>query len=273
MSLHGRMAAAAWLLTACAAACADWTETNNDGGPGGLDYLDDWVAVWQDADEENPDTEWFEAADLAATYGTDSGWQDNVVLLSDEDAVAYVAANKVESFTDVTVTCGLSTVDTDEEFGVVARCGDIDFDDPITEVTCYAATFNANDAGAVGEPMAFALYKIEGGAITASVASAPLVPAGYDDYILCVELTVVGGTVTAKLFEDCDSPSPLSTLEWVDASPLGGGYSGAIDLDTASADGIGSYYDTLSSVIVPEPSAALLLAAAAVGPLRRRRRR
>ncbi len=28
------------------AASGDWCETNNDGGPGGLDYMAHWVVAW-----------------------------------------------------------------------------------------------------------------------------------------------------------------------------------------------------------------------------------
>lgn len=256
---------------------ADWTETNKDGVPGGgLDYLDYWVAVYNGTDP-GPTTTWDTAANLATWFGTDPGWTGNVVHIADNDATAYAAANKVESFTNVRVTAAVSTIDIDEEFGIIARASTFDFDDEITDVSAYAATFSANNAQNPGDPMQFNLYKIVNGVIDESWTANPEVPNDFDDLITWIELsvcdTVNGPRVDARLFDDADSSSPLATLSMTDdsANPFTQGYTGVINLDTASPDGIGSYYDTLSSITIPEPGSLTLLAATVILMSRRRR--
>ena len=270
------------LMTKCAmvavlafgsAASADWIETNNDGGPGGLDYSAYWVAAWNGSDPA-PATTWYTAAALAGTFGTDAGWTGNVVNITDADAFAYAAANKVESFTDVKATVAVSTSDIDEEFGVLVRASNFSHGGSITTVDGYGATFSVDGATEVGQPMKFSLYKIVDGVVVAQDIEAPLVPASLDDFIVFIELTAEGGEIDARLFSDTGDSVALATAHLTDASPLPGGYTGVINLD-AQADGISAYYDTLSSQAIPEPTTLTL---AALGLLsfvfytRRRRR-
>ena len=251
------------ILLLVTAVHADWTETNKDGTPGGgLDYLEHWVAAWNGANPA-PATTWDTAANLATWYGTDPGWIGNVVNITDADATAYAAANKVESFTDVQATVSVSTTDLDEEFGVMVRASAFDHADPVTNVTAYAATFSANNAMNPGDPMEFNLYKIINGAIDNSQTLNPRVPAGFDDLIVTIELSAVGSSITAKLFEDADSTNALAIITFDEpGNELPDGYTGVINLDYESADGISAYYDTLSSVTIPEPATLTLLTAA-----------
>lgn len=250
---------------------ADWCETNKDGtSGGGLDYLDYWVASWNGS-TPNPATNWYTDAELSGWFGTDPGWTGNIVNITDADATAYAAANKFESFFDVKATVSVSTTDLDEEFGLTVRASDFSHGDPITAVNAYAATFSANNALNTGEPMKFTLYKIVDGIVEYSEVANPLVPAEFDDLIVFIELTAIGNQITAKLFDDADSTSPLSTIDWQDnSSPLTSGYTGVINLDYDSADGISSYYDTLNSVVIPEPCSIVLLS---LGSLLLRKRR
>ncbi|MHC4563672.1 MAG: PEP-CTERM sorting domain-containing protein [Planctomycetota bacterium] len=249
---------------------ADWTETNNDGGPGGLDYFPYWVAAYNGS-APGPATDWYTAADLAPTWGTDPGWSGNVVAISDADATAYAAENHVELFTDVRAYVAVSTVDRDEEFGVMVRASEFEMDDPPTAVTCYAATFSFNDAVNVGDPMEFNLYKIAAGVIVDETTVNPLVPVGSDDYIVAIELVAVGGDVSAWLYDDYGDATAVAELSMYDSSPLPAGYTGVINLDYETADGIGALYDTLSSEIVPEPSALAMMALGATVFVRRKR--
>lgn len=265
-------------LLFAATARADWVETNKDGVPGGgLDYLEYWVAAWNGPDAAPPSTTWDTAGNLgAAGFGYDVGWYDNVVNLADGDSTSYAAQNKYESFGDVKVTVAVSTIDTDEEFGVIARASEFQHGDDFTGVTAYAATFNANDSPGIGSPMEFKLYKIVNGQIAHTSTTYPLTPE-FDDYITFIELSVVGNHVAARLFEDADSTSPLSTIDWYDlygdgdGDPLLTGYSGVVNLEGDTADGLCSYYDTLASVVIPEPVTLSLLLLGALAALRARR--
>ncbi|MGD9109604.1 MAG: hypothetical protein PVG93_01570 [Phycisphaerales bacterium] len=248
---------------------ADWVETNKDGTPGGgLDYLDYWVAAWNGSTPD-PATNWYTASELSTWYKTDPGWTGNVVNITDADATAYAAENHFETFTDVKAVVSVSTTDTDEEFGAMVRAGYFEHDDPITSVTAYAATFSANDAAGEGDPTKFTLYKIVNGTIDYSQTKNPLIPVGFDDLIVCIELTAIGDTITAKLFEDADSTAPLETIIWQDTNPLVSGYTGVINLDYESTDGISSYYDTLSSISIPEPATISLLVLGALALVRK----
>jgi len=252
---------------------ADWLETNRDGvAGGGLDYLDYWVASWNGS-VPNPATDWYTAAYLSTWYGSDPGWTGNVVNITDADTTAYVAANKFESFTDVRATVSVSTTDLDEEFGVVVRASDFDHGDPVTNVSAYAATFNANNALNPGDPMEFNVYKIVNGQIVHSKTVNPIVPSGFDDLIVFIELTAGGSDVTARLFDDAGSATPLAfiTLDEPGNEPLPVGYSGVISLDYESADGISAYYDTLWSGVIPEPATFVFLGIGTFVLLRKRR--
>ena len=245
------------VLILAGAAEADWCETNNDNDPcGGLDHIAYWVAAWNGSGE-NPNTDWYTASYLSTWYGTDSGWVSNVVNITDEDATAYAAANKVESFYNVRAYVSLSTADLDEEFGVIVRASDFDFEDPITDVSGYAATFSVNNATGPGDPMLFSLYKIVNGVIVDSETANPEVPVGFDDLITLIELTAYGGDITARLFDDSDDTVPLQTLNMTDSAPLGAGYTGVINLDYISTDGISSFYDTLWSLTINDPAGDL----------------
>ncbi len=258
-------------LTLASQVRADWTETNNDGGPGALDHAATWVAAWNGA-IPGPDTGWDTAANLAAAgFGSDPGWTGNVVNISDEDATAYAAANKVESFTDVKATVAVSTGDTSEEFGVLVRASNFAHGAAISAVSGYGATFSADGADAVGEPIKFSLYKISGGAIVLSDVKTPLVPSGFDDFIAYIELTAEGSEITAKLFMDKGDSSPIASASLTDASPIAGGYTGVINLDLDSA-GIDAYYDTLTSEAIPEPATLSALLLGGIFVLRRRNR-
>ena len=269
-----------WVVFLCfalvaVAACtsqADWCETLKDGtAGGGLDYDGYWVAAWNGS-TPNPASDWYTATELSSWFGTDAGWHENVINISDGDATAYVAENKVESFSDVRSTVSVSTSDLDEEFGVMVRASAFDHGDSIAAVTGYAATFSANNAAALGDPMKFTLYKIVDGVIDYSVVKNPGVPAVFDDLIAFIELTAEGDTITARLFDDAESSSPLETITWQDTDgPLTSGYTGVVNLDWESANGLDSYYDTLCSVAIPEPATVFLLGLG--GVLLRRRRK
>lgn len=266
------------LMTACVISAilatgspvrADWCETNNDGGPGGLDHAAHWVAAWNGVPPA-PATTWYTAAALAPTFGTDPGWVGNVVNVTDADAFAYAAANKVESFTDVKASVAVSTSDIDEEFGVLVRAGNFSHGAPIAAVDGYGATFSVNGATQAGDPMKFSLYKIVGGVVVAQDVKAPPVPANFDDFVVSIELTAVGGQINARLFMDTGDAVPLATVGLTDASPLPGGYTGVINLD-AQADGISAYYDTLCSQVIPEPATLGLLSLGGLALIGRRR--
>ena len=259
------------IVALTSAASADWTETNNDGGPGGLDYAANWVAAWNGS-APVPATAWYTAGALASTFGTDPGWSGNVVNITDADASAYAAANTFESFTDVKATVAVSTADIDEEFGVLVRASSFAHGAAITAVNGYGATFSVNGATAVGDPMKFSLYKIVAGAVVAQNVKNPLVPANFDDFIVSVELTAEGGQINARLFDDTGDAAPLATAHLTDATPLPGGYTGVVNLD-AQADGISAYYDTLSSQAIPEPATLALLAIGAPAITARRKRK
>ncbi|MBN1911285.1 MAG: PEP-CTERM sorting domain-containing protein [Pirellulales bacterium] len=243
------------------AVLGDWIETNLDGDPnGGLDYQNYWVNVYNGT-PPNPVSDWHKAGQPPiAGFGTDPGWIDNVIELTDANLTAYAAANHVETFGDVCVTVASTTADTDldEEFGVLARASEFNTGDPITLVDGYAATFSANGATGPGQPTRFTLYKIVNGVDVEKFVVNPLVPTGLDDLVFSIELTVIGGDITAKLFEDTGDANPMSTLTWTDPNPLPAGYSGVICLD--NTPGMTAYYDTLSSTaIVPEPGTLALL--------------
>jgi len=258
------------VFAAAGPVAADWTETNKDGTPGGgLDYLANWYAVFNGA-APDPATTWDTAGNLAGVYGTDPGWVGNVVHITDADATAYAAVNNVESFTDVKASVAVSVEDLTEEFGLLVRSTEIDWSDDITDVSAYAATFSANGALTGTDPTLFSLYKIDSGVIDPSKTQTANVAAGdFTDLISFIELSAMGSTVTAKLYDDADSTSPLATLSFAD-STYTSGYTGVIDLDLDSA-GIGSYWDTLDSQVVPEPATITLLVIGAVGLIRRRR--
>ncbi|MBN2377760.1 MAG: PEP-CTERM sorting domain-containing protein [Sedimentisphaerales bacterium] len=265
------------LLLSFSVVQADWQETNKDGTPGGgLDYLNYWVAAWNGPDTENPGTTWETATNLGnAGFGFDAGWVDNVVNIEDEDSTSYAAQNQYESFTNVRATVSVSTVDLDEEFGLIVRADTFAMGDPFTNVTAYAATFNANNATSIGSPTEFKLYKIVNGEIKHTETANPLVPASLNDFISFIELSVEGNYVRARLFEDADSATPVADIDYTDlygdadGDPLLSGYTGVINLEGSTSDGLMSYYDTLSSVVIPEPSAMILLALGGVGFLRR----
>ncbi len=251
-------------------ALGDWTETNNDGGAGALDHAATWVAAWNGS-APVPATTWDTAANLdIAGFGSDPGWVGNVVNISDLDATAYAAANKVESFTDVKATVAVSTSDVSEEFGVLVRASNFAHGSAITAVSGYGATFSLNNAG-VGDPMKFSLYKIVNGVIVASDIASPLLTAGADDYIAYIELTAEGSAITAKLFMDKGDASPIATTSLTDSS-IASGYTGVINLDQDSL-GLDAYYDTLTSEVIPEPAAMALLLIGLPAILRRRKRR
>jgi hypothetical protein len=105
--------------------------------------------------------------------------------------------------------------------------------------------------------MLFSLYKIVNGVIIDTETANPEVPVGFDDLITLIELTAYGGDITARLFDDSDDTVPLQTLNMTDSTPLGAGYTGVINLDYISADGISSFYDTLCSLIINEPAGDL----------------
>lgn len=245
-------------------ALGDWVETNNDAEVAGrdLDYEDYWVAI-DDGSGSQPVRNWFTAGELAtAGFGSDDGWTGNVIEITDDanDARIFAAENTWEPFTDVRVTVATSTYDTDEEFGAMARASYFEDDYSIDTLNAYAATFSANNAGS-GDPMKFTLYKIVGGDIDVSLVASPLAES-YDDYIVSIELEVVGGMVTARLFEDTGDAGPIAELILDDSSsPLPAGYSGVLCLDLIEADGIGVLYDTLESVAIPEPGILTLLVA------------
>lgn len=245
------------------------TETNNDGGPGGLDHAE-WVAVWNGVDPV-PSTTWDTATNLGnAGFGFDPGWTGNVVNISDADAWAYAAENKVEIFDDVLASVAVSTVDTDEEFGLLLRASDFGFFGAgIEDVTAYAVTFNANDG--IDNEMEFNLYKIVDGVVVHTVSASPQIPAGFDDYIMFLELSAVDNYIRARLYEDADMSNLLADIDYTDGSPLVSGYTGVINLDGAVLDGIDSYWDTLSSVSVPEPATFGLLIFGALTLLRKHR--
>jgi len=255
------------ILATFGPALGDWSETNNDGGPGGLDHAATWVAAWNGS-APVPATSWDTATNLAGTFGTDPGWTGNVVSISDSDATAYAAANKVESFTDVKAAVAVSTADVSEEFGVLVRASNFAHGSAITAVSGYGATFSLNGAG-LGDPMKFSLYKIVNGAIVAQDVRSPLLGAGADDYIAYMELTAEGSQITAKLFMDAGDASPIATASLTDSS-IASGYTGVINLDPDSL-GISSYYDTLTSEVIPEPATMGLLALGGAFVLRRRR--
>jgi len=241
-----------WVLCLCgvlvlaATLRADWTETNNDGGPGGLDQPG-WVAAYNGS-APGPATNWYDAEDdLAPTWGTDPGWVDNVVAISDADATAYAAANQVSDFFNVRAYVAVSTIDPDEEFGAMVRANQFAMDDPPTAVTCYAATFNYDNAVNVGDPMEFKLYKIVNGVPAAQAVANPGVPAGADDYIVAIELTAVGRRITARLFEDYGDATPVAELSLYDYYRLDAGDTGVTALDYDGTAAIGALYDTLSS--------------------------
>ncbi|MBN1457084.1 MAG: PEP-CTERM sorting domain-containing protein [Sedimentisphaerales bacterium] len=245
------------------AAIADWVETNNDGGIGALDYSE-WVSIWNGSDP-GPDTIWDTAANLgAAGFGYDPGWVGNVINISDADATVLVSENTVESFTDVSATVAVSTTDTDEEFGLMVHASDFNFYGAgIGDVTAYAATFNGNDG--LNNQLEFNLYKIVNGTAVHTITAHPSIPAGYNDYIMFVELSIEDNNVSAKLFEDADMSNLLASLSYTDlygdadGNPLLSGYTGVINLDGAVSDGLNSYWDTLTCTGIPEPATLLLL--------------
>ncbi|MBN2294962.1 MAG: PEP-CTERM sorting domain-containing protein [Pirellulales bacterium] len=263
-------------------ACGDWVETNNDGGDGMLDFDGEWFASY-DGSTPNPVTSWYKAGVLAGSLGgtlgsgftgvglgSDPGWTDNVIAITDLDTKRFAAENKHELFSGVRVTGSTCTVnpstlalDLDEEFGVMARAND--FEDvgftSIDDLDAYAATFSLNNATSAGDQMKFSLYKIVDGAAVAVLTEEahPLAPASLDDFIVSIELTAIGGQVTARLFDDRGDTTALAELNMTDPSPLPAGYSGVVCWDVASTDGIGVLYDTLESVTVPEPNALVLL--------------
>ena len=256
---------------------ADWLETNKDGTPGGgLDYLNYWVAAWNGPDTQNPGTTWETAINLGtAGFGFDAGWVGNVVNIEDEDSTSYAAQNQYESFADVKATVAVSTIDLDEEFGLIVRADTFAMGDPFTNVTAYAATFNADNATGFGSPTEFKLYKIVNGEIVHTETANPVVPASLNDVISFIELSVEGNYIRARLFEDADSVTPVADIDYTDlygdadGDPLLSGYTGVINLEGSTSDGLMSYYDTLSSVVIPEPSTMILLAWGGVGFLRR----
>ena len=226
---------------------ADWTETNNDGGPGGLDQPG-WVAAYNGS-APGPATNWHTAANLAAAgWGTDPGWTGNVVAITDADATAYAAANQVlPDFWRAKATVAVSTADSDEEFGAMVRANQFNMDDPPTAVTAYAATFNFNNATGIGDPMEFKLYKIVNGVPTMEVTANPLVPAGFDDYIVAVELEAVGRHITARLYDDYGDAIDIAELSLYDYDYLPPGDTGVTALDYDATVGIGALYDTLAA--------------------------
>jgi len=189
---------------------------------------------------------------LALTWGTDPGWFDNVVAITDADATAYAAENQVEDFWRARAYVAVSTVDPDEEFGAMIRAGEFDMDDPPTAVTCYAATFNFNNAVNVGDPMEFKLYKIVDGVATAEVLANPGVPAGSDDYIVAVELIAIGRHITARLYDDYGDATAVQELYLYDYDYLAAGDTGVTALDYDATVGIGALYDTLSATTPAE---------------------
>ena len=242
-----------WALCLCAVlaaavpAQADWTETNNDGGPGGLDQPG-WVAAYNGS-APGPATTWYEASDLAlAGWGSDPGWTDNVVAITDADATAYAAENQVlPDFWRARAHVAVSTQDPDEEFGAMVRAGAFNMDDPPTAVTSYAATFNFNNAVNVGDPMEFNLYKIVDGVVVSSVTANPLVPAGSDDLIVAIKLEAVGRHVRAWLYDDYPYTNQVASLYLYDYDFLPAGDTGVTALDYDATVGIGALYDTLSA--------------------------
>jgi hypothetical protein len=233
---------------------ADWTETNNDGGPGGLDQPG-WVAAYNGS-APGPATNWHTAANLAAAgWGTDPGWTGNVVAITDADATAYAAANQVlPDFWRARAEVAVSTQDPDEEFGAMVRASQFNMDDPPTAVTAYAATFNFNNAVGVGDPMEFKLYKIVNGVPTAELTAHPLVPASFDDFIVAIKLEAVGRHIRARLYDDTGDAVPLADLSLYDYDYLPAGDTGVTALDYDATVGIGALYDTL---VASTPTAGL----------------
>jgi len=169
-----------------------------------------------------------------------------VVAITDLDATAYAAANQVlPDFWRAKAVVAVSTQDPDEEFGAMVRANQFNMDDPPTAVSCYAATFNFNNAVGVGDPLEFKLYKIVNGVPTAEITANPLVPAGFDDFILSVELQAVGRHITARLYDDTGDASALATLDLYDYDFLPEGDTGVTALDYDATVGIGALYDTL----------------------------
>jgi len=245
------------------AVSADWVETNNDGGAGALDHPE-WVSIWNGSDP-GPATIWDTASNFgAAGFGYDPGWVGNVINISDADATALASENTVESFTDIVATVAVSTTDTDEEFGLMVHASDFSFYGAgIGDVTAYAATFNGNDF--LNNQLEFNLYKIVNGAIVHTVTAHPSIPAGFNDYIMFVELSIEDNNISARLFEDADMGSPLASLSYTDlygdgdGNPLLSGYTGVINLEGVVLDGLDSYWDTLTSTAIPEPATLVLL--------------
>ena len=179
------------------AASADWIETNNDGDVGALDHPE-WVSIWNGSDP-GPATIWDTAANFgAAGFGYDPGWIGNVINISDADATALASENTVESFTDVVATVAVSTTDTDEEFGLMVHASDFSFYGAgIGDVTAYAATFNGNDG--LNNQLEFNLYKIVNGIAVHTVTAHPTIPAGFNDYIMFVELSIEDNNIATVL--------------------------------------------------------------------------
>ena len=237
-----------WIVSAVALPLqADWTETNNDGDVGGLDQPG-WVAAYNGS-APVPATTWYEASDLAiAGWGIDPGWTDNVVAITDADATAYAAANQVlPDFWRASAYVAVSTQDADEEFGAMVRATQFAMGNLPTAVTCYAATFNFNNAVNVGDEMEFKLYKIVNGVPTTEITSNPLVPAGSDDLIVAVELVAVGRHITARLYDDYGDATPVDELYFYDYNFLAAGDTGVTALDYDATVGIGALYDTLAA--------------------------
>ena len=255
------------LLIGSSLALGDWTETNHDGGTGQLDYDPYWVALYNGS-TPNPVRSWSKAYQPpASNFGSDPGWIDNVIEINDADTTVFAAANTFETFDRVRVTVACTTSDPSEEFGVMARMNDLT---SLANLDGYGATFSANNAANLGDPLKFTLYKFVDGSPEVTMVANPARPV-VDDAVFWIELIADGDQISAQLFEDTGDTAPMAELSFTDTTPLSAGYSGVICLDYDSA-GMDAYYDTLNSSAIPEPSTLVLLVSwLMVGLLARRR--